>query len=51
LEVVRPYAVQGNEADLVEDVEVVEMALVEDELEEEGRRVHVDRLELSRLET
>lgn len=42
LQVIRADAVQGDEADLVEDVEVVQMALVEDELQEEGRRVHVD---------
>ena len=42
LQVIRPDAVQGDEADLVEDVEVVQMALVEDELQEEGRGVHID---------
>ena len=42
MEVIRPYTVQGDEADLVKDVEVVKMALVEDKLKKKGRGVHID---------
>ena len=42
--------VKSNQPDLVEHVEVVEVALVEDQLKQHGFSRHVDRLELSSLE-
>lgn len=42
MEIVRPYTVEGYEADLVEDVEVVKVAFVENELEEKGWGVNID---------
>ena len=39
--VIRPDTIQGNEANLVEDVEVIQMTLVEDELKKKGRRIHI----------
>ena len=43
-------AVQSNQSDLVEHIEVVQMALVEDELQKDGVRGNVHGFELSGLE-
>ena len=43
-------AVERNESDLVEDIEVVQVAFVEDELQEHGVRVHIHGLQLASLE-
>ena len=39
--IIRANAVECYESDLVEDIEIVEVALVEYEFEQERRRVHV----------
>jgi len=43
-------AIQGNEPDLIENIEVVQVAFVEDELQEDGIRVHIYGLQLASLE-
>ncbi len=50
MKVVRTDTVKGDEADLIEDIEVVQVAFMKDELEKEGRRIYIDRFKLSSLE-
>ncbi len=44
-------AVERNEADLVEDIEVVQMALVENQFQKDSFRINVNRFEFSCLES
>lgn len=50
VKIVGADTVEGDQAYLVENIEVVQMALVKDQLQQQSGAFNVDRLKLSSLE-